>query len=97
MVMRALHEEVTKLTSTESGRTGGRPIDRLARTQALFIYQVMRLLDGNVTLRASGERDIPLLVAWMEDLASLRDNLDDLSRLDGNATRQQPPVEWEVS
>lgn len=37
------------------------PIDSLAHTQALLLYQIIRLFDGDISARASGERIIPVL------------------------------------
>lgn len=37
------------------------PIDSLAHTQALLLYHIIRLFDGNISARASGERTIPIL------------------------------------
>ncbi|PKK43328.1 hypothetical protein CI102_11452 [Trichoderma harzianum] len=37
------------------------PMDSLAHTQALLLYQIIRLFDGNISARASGERTIPIL------------------------------------
>ncbi|PTB41771.1 uncharacterized protein TrAFT101_009614 [Trichoderma asperellum] len=37
------------------------PMDSLAHTQALLLYQIIRLFDGDISARASGERLIPIL------------------------------------
>lgn len=37
------------------------PIDSLAHTQALLLYQIIHLFDGDISARASGERIIPFL------------------------------------
>ncbi|KAK4062836.1 uncharacterized protein Triagg1_9706 [Trichoderma aggressivum f. europaeum] len=36
-------------------------MDSLAHTQALLLYHIIRLFDGNISARASGERTIPIL------------------------------------
>ena len=97
MFMRALHSSVSELVDAEAGRVVATPVEKLARTQALFLYQVIRLLDGDVTLRAQGERDIPLLQTWLGDLCRVRENLGDLAQLGDSVMRNQPPSEWEVS
>ena len=100
MVIRALAGSVKELIEGEANRHGAlsTPLDRLARTQALFLYQVIRLLDGDIMLRAQGEKDIPLLQNWLHDLGRVRDNLGDTARLEsGDDVRHQPPSEWEVS
>ncbi|KAI0150345.1 hypothetical protein GGR57DRAFT_504349 [Xylariaceae sp. FL1272] len=45
MVMRALHHSRRELVATESGRTIATPTEKLARAQALFLYQVICLFD----------------------------------------------------
>jgi len=101
MVMRALDNNVRELHETEDARKGitVTPLERLARTQALFLYQTIRLLDGDVMLRSSGERDIPLLKAWLNDLGGVRDNLGGTGSIQvgEGLTRAPPPRDWEVS
>lgn len=97
MVMRALHSSVRELVDAEAGRVGATPVEMLARTQALFLYQIIRLLDGDIFLRAQGERDIPLLQTWLGDLCRVRENLGDLAQFGDSVMRKQPPREWEVS
>jgi hypothetical protein len=97
MVMRALHRNVGNLVRAESGRAAATVPEKLARTQALFLYQVIRLFDGDVTLRAQGEADIPLLQTWLGELCKVRENLGDLAELEDSLVRAQPPKEWEVS
>ena len=94
MVMMALSTVVKELIDNESGRMMASPVDRLARCQAMFIYMVIRLLDGDVMLRAQGERDIPLLSAWLDDLSKVRENMGDLAQM-GDSVVKQTPVEWE--
>lgn len=91
MVMRALYGSVRELVAVESGRTAAvvTPTEKLARTQALFLYQIIRLFDGDVSLRAQGEKDIPLLNSWLGELCKIRENLGE------NGARDQPPKEWE--
>lgn len=93
MVMRALYSNVRELLDHEVGRTTATPTEKLARTQALFIYQVMRLFDENITLRSQAEKDMPVLDAWLAELCKIRDNL---GNLENDTARNQKPVEWEV-
>ena len=97
MVMRALEDGVRELIETEARRLVATPLERLARTQALFLYQIIRLLDGDVMLRTQAEKDIPLLQTWLCDLGRIRDNLGGTARLGDGEARKQPPREWEVS
>ncbi len=97
MVMRALHSSVRELVDAEASRVVATPVEKLARTQALFLYQVIRLLDGDIGLRAQGEKDISLMLTWLGDLCRVRENLGDLAQLGDSVLRKQPPRDWEVS
>lgn len=92
MVIRALHGNIRDLLDFEAGRTTATPTEKLARAQALFLYQIMRLFDENITLRSQAERDMPILEAWLGELCKIRENLGNL----GDDARHQKPVEWEV-
>ncbi|KAK0715354.1 hypothetical protein B0H67DRAFT_665448 [Lasiosphaeris hirsuta] len=91
MVMRAVHGSVQELVTVEGARPTAAvaPTEKLARTQALFLYQIIRLFDGDVSLRAQGERDIPLLSSWLGELCKMRENLG------RDGAGGQPPKEWE--
>ncbi|KAK8137216.1 hypothetical protein PG984_005156 [Apiospora sp. TS-2023a] len=41
---------------------------RLSRVQALIAYQIVRLFDGDIRMRARAEADIPTLTAWTKDM-----------------------------
>lgn len=97
IVLRALQQSVGELLSLESGGFVTTPTEKLAKTQALFLYQVIRLFDGDIALRVQAERDMALLEAWVGDLCKVRENLGGLSRQDDFRLREQPPKEWEVS
>ncbi|KAK3390050.1 hypothetical protein B0H63DRAFT_464706 [Podospora didyma] len=74
------------------------PVEKLARVQALFLYQAIRLFDGDVGLRAQAEKDMALLQTWVGELCDLRENLGDLARSGEDisaALRAQPPKDWE--
>ncbi|KAI0400293.1 hypothetical protein F4802DRAFT_503901 [Xylaria palmicola] len=95
MVMRALSDGARELVDAAATGPPPTPAEKLARVQALLLYQVIRLFDGDVALRAQGERDTALLRTWLAELRHLRDNLGDLARLGHASVREQPPVEWE--
>lgn len=92
MVIRALHGNIRELIDFEAGRITATPTEKLARTQALFLYQIMRLFDDNITLRSQAERDMPILEKWLDELCKIRENLGNLE----DDARRQKPVEWEV-
>jgi len=44
------------------------PVDLLASTQALLLYQIIRLLDGDIRQRADAEANEAILVSWTKQL-----------------------------
>ncbi len=96
MVMRALSDSAREFVEAEAYNVVPTPIEKLARSQALFLYQIIRLFDGDVTLRVQGEKDMGLLKTWLGELCRIRDNLGDLALLEYASVREQSPVEWEV-
>ncbi|KAF2690203.1 hypothetical protein K458DRAFT_100106 [Lentithecium fluviatile CBS 122367] len=56
------------LHSTEQLRWS--PLDLLAATQALLIFQFIRLFDGDIRQRAAAEKAEPILQTWTERLKS---------------------------
>ncbi|ETS76544.1 hypothetical protein PFICI_11931 [Pestalotiopsis fici W106-1] len=94
MVMRALCKSAHELVAAESVRFVTTTTERLARAQALLLYQIIRLFDGDVALRAQAERDSALLNTWLAELCKMRDNLSTSARLENSVARAQPP-EWE--
>ncbi len=44
------------------------PVDLLASTQALLLYQIMRLFDGDIRQRADAESHEKILMSWAEQL-----------------------------
>ncbi|KAK9780257.1 hypothetical protein SCAR479_02894 [Seiridium cardinale] len=95
MVVRTLQAHVHELISTEGSRIIFTPVDKLARTQALFLYQIIRLFDGDIALRAQGEKDMPVLLIWLGELCKIRENLGDLEELEDITVRKRSPMEWE--
>ncbi|KAI0189638.1 hypothetical protein F4808DRAFT_445306 [Astrocystis sublimbata] len=96
MVMRSISGHARELVNTEMCRViKVTPIEKLARSQALFLYQVIRLFDGDVALRAQGEKDMGLLRTWLNELCHIRDNLGDIARLEYSTIKEQSPIEWE--
>lgn len=98
MVMRVLYSSARELVDTEAGRVVATPAEKLARAQTLFLYQIIRLFDGDVILRAQGEKDMPLLQTWLGELCRMRGHLGELAEFENGVVRKQPPkIEWEVS
>ncbi|KAK7710216.1 hypothetical protein SLS64_005800 [Diaporthe eres] len=91
MIIKSLHGNIRELIDFEADRITATPTEKLARAQALFLYQIIRLFDENITLRSQAERDMPILETWLSELCKIRENLGDL----GDDARNQKPVEWE--
>ncbi|KAK8045857.1 hypothetical protein PG996_013921 [Apiospora saccharicola] len=57
------------LSSTAGAGSEARDLfGRLSRVQALVAYQIVRLFDGDIRMRARAEADMPTLTAWTMDL-----------------------------
>lgn len=92
MIIKSLHVNIRELIDFEADRITATPTEKLARAQALFLYQIIRLFDENITLRSQAEKDMPILDTWLGELCKIRENLGTL----GDDARNQKPVEWEV-
>ena len=96
MVMRAIHTTVRDLIGDETARITATPIERLARTHALFLYLIIQLFDGDIALRAQGEKELPVFQTWLSDLCKTRENLGGAAQVESSLARNQSPKEWEV-
>jgi hypothetical protein len=76
VLFRIIEEKANKLLNepssvTDSGEgvpSSFRTVELLARVQALFIYQFIRLFDGDIRQRAQAEALIPTLKGWTNNL-----------------------------
>ncbi|KAI0203858.1 hypothetical protein F4808DRAFT_457564 [Astrocystis sublimbata] len=93
MVLRALHENITELKTTDCSKTLV-PQEKLARVHALMFYQTIRMFDGDISLGQQVEDDMALLASWNRDLCKIKDNLDSLVEEDKVAS-EHPPESWE--
>ncbi|KAK0380093.1 hypothetical protein CLIM01_02567 [Colletotrichum limetticola] len=96
-VHRILDERVTALLASqpavESNDSMSVPLletrDHLARVHALYVYTIIRLFDGSVSLRAAAEEHLPTLDLWSKQLwESAQRDADTLYR------SQCPPSTW---
>ena len=92
-VFRALQRDCHELKRQNFANT---PQEKLARVQVLFIHLSIQLFDGDVTLRANADRDMPLLQSWLDELSRIRGNLGALARMDDVEIQSAPPQSWEV-
>jgi hypothetical protein len=95
-VFRVLCQSLNELKQQHVANT---PQEKLARVQALFLYQIICLFDGDLTLRSNADRDIPLLQSWLDELCIVRDNLTTSEETNGVDLKgdSNPPRSWEVS
>ncbi|KAI1329123.1 hypothetical protein F5Y16DRAFT_366771 [Xylariaceae sp. FL0255] len=93
--LRVLHDNVIELKETASSTTNFMPKQKLARVHALMIYQLIRMLDGDVTLSSQADKDFALLESWTADLIKIRDNLDGLACMSQTELREHPTESWE--
>lgn len=78
------------------------PLEHLARVQALLVYQVIGLYDGDIRLRYLAEENMPKLKHWTRQLAKCAQNVDCLgdflcpnlsgSRISDAADAEIPPL-----
>lgn len=92
-VIRSIIENSAALQQIEPNT----PHERLARVQAMFLYQTIRTFDGDISLRAQAERDMDIFQGWVDDLCQMRDNLAELAILDNLTAKERPPRSWDVS
>ncbi|KAL9077949.1 MAG: hypothetical protein Q9157_003131 [Trypethelium eluteriae] len=75
------------------------PLIHLARAQALLVYQLIGLYDGNIRLRCIAESHIPVLNSWMRqavDQASQSDSLGSYLVSSSCAERAANRLSWET-
>lgn len=94
IVLRALHDNTMDLHTIASG-SSLMSQEKLARVHALMFYQLIRMLDGDITLGAQADNDMPILETWLDELCSTRDNLDECG-VDSLVMQGRLPESWEV-
>jgi hypothetical protein len=70
--------------------------EKLARAKALWMYQVLRVFDGDIGRRAQAEQDMTTLKLWLLELEKYKDNLGEICLLDEAELRRRTPSSWEV-
>jgi hypothetical protein len=79
------------------GEKAGTPLEKLARVHALLIMNTMRMLDGDIWLRAAAEKEFGVMIDWVTDLVAVRDQLEESMPKSQWADKAFPPKSWEVS
>ncbi|KAG9234047.1 hypothetical protein BJ875DRAFT_377291 [Amylocarpus encephaloides] len=67
--------------------------DLLASTQALLLYQILRLFDGDIRLRAEAENAEPVMMAWAERLLGFSKQLPAIPE-DGSSLDMEITTSW---
>ncbi|KAI3332201.1 hypothetical protein HD806DRAFT_518988 [Xylariaceae sp. AK1471] len=76
-VSQLLQDQAVKASLSSGGEDRMSIFDRLSRVQALLCYQIIRLFDGDICMRAQAEALIPTLFLWNKEmLETVKDNLD---------------------
>lgn len=102
-VFRTLHARATQLLQDEEKhkmRGSHDVFGHLARCQALLIYQVIGLLDGDIHLRGAAEERIEILKAWLEQLIKSTTTSSALcfgNTLPGESVGKKPPSTIDVA
>ncbi|KAI9738304.1 MAG: hypothetical protein M1834_008802 [Cirrosporium novae-zelandiae] len=92
-VFRFIDIKVNELVASEFPHI---PIDMLARVQAILLYQIIRLHDGNIRQRANGEAQNQLLLEWAHDLHKFitRQDIESSSSPDNPTSIPQSLESW---
>lgn len=87
------------LDELKEQRLANTPQEKLARVQALFLYQIICLFDGDLTLRSNADRDMAVLRDWVDELCKIRKNLKSSGSTSsaGLGEYSEPPRSWAVS
>ncbi|KAM5341335.1 hypothetical protein ACJ41O_014366 [Fusarium nematophilum] len=78
MINRLMEEKADKFVASQTTGVQGSTLDDIARVQALLIYCVIRLLNGDLRQRHLAEQHLPILHDWTRDMlsnAATNDNL----------------------
>jgi len=88
LVYRTIEQNVEKLFTPEYVETVE---EHLSRTQALLLYQSMRLFDTDIRQRSFAEANMDLCESWTDLLGDLRNATSEAPNLPS-----QKPITWEV-
>lgn len=95
LVFRNLRQKAQQLIATTDPLLASKA-DLLAALQALLLYQVIGLFDGDIRLRAQAEAEQPTLIAWAEVLKSrMRQKLLPLTAPAALPTPQKRTAQWQ--
>lgn len=78
------------------GERANTPTEKLARLHALLIINSMRMLDGDLWLRAAAEKEMPVMIDWITDIVNTRDKLEEGLSKSQWTDKACPPKSWEA-
>ncbi|KAH7197613.1 uncharacterized protein B0J16DRAFT_328630 [Fusarium flagelliforme] len=78
------------------GECASTPGEKLARVQALVVLDSIRMFDGDVTMRATSERELPQFMAWMFALKEIEEELKFGDEPATTMLKGPPPQSWEA-
>ncbi|QPC75668.1 hypothetical protein HYE68_006420 [Fusarium pseudograminearum] len=78
------------------GERASTPAEKLARVQAIVILDSIRMFDGDVTMRATSERELPQFMAWMFHLKEMEEELKIGDDPAATLLKGSPPQSWEA-
>ncbi|KFA74580.1 hypothetical protein S40288_08147 [Stachybotrys chartarum IBT 40288] len=70
------------------------PAEKLARAQALLVVTAIRVFENDLTLKAAGEKDMAVLLGWVEEFLPMIRELG-MDNADTSVCKEKPPVKWE--
>ncbi|CEI64937.1 hypothetical protein FVEN_g3433 [Fusarium venenatum] len=78
------------------GEGASTPAEKLARVQAMVVLDSIRMFDGDVTMRATSEREMSQFMAWMFALKELEEELKIGDEPAATILKESPPESWEA-
>lgn len=102
LILRMLYDKSSRLVKgvqTVETSVPEDPLELLARTQALLIYQVIGLFDGDIRLRHLAEQHVPILSQWQNELVESARCSCRLGQFIISDHAEKPPIDvpWEKS
>jgi hypothetical protein len=80
----------------EGERQGLGATDKLARVQALVVLAMIRVFDGDIGSRAAVEREMGVMINWVDELSALKEELEGNDDPQLSMSKERPPTTWEV-
>jgi hypothetical protein len=79
------------------GQAATTPAEKLARAQALLLINTIRVFSGDVTLKSQADKEMPLLLTWLQEIQPLGAELVGGGEAADRTSKDMPPTSWDVS